>query len=120
MFPFPFSFIAPTASGLADIDNVYSMEFDGVDDYIDIGTISSLNTTQNFSISLWFNEKVIGYTSTLFSSGTGTGNLISVSSRNGTLNIYVGNSGYRPIAAVSLNTWYHVVLTVENLSLIHI
>ena len=33
MFPFPFSFVAPTASGLADIDNVYSMEFDGVDDY---------------------------------------------------------------------------------------
>ena len=35
MFPFPFSFVAPTASGLADIDNVYSMEFDGTDEYID-------------------------------------------------------------------------------------
>jgi hypothetical protein len=34
MFPFPFSFVAPTASGLADIDNAYSMEFDGVDDYL--------------------------------------------------------------------------------------
>ena len=39
MFPFPFSFVAPTASGLADIDNVYSMEFDGTDEYIDTGLI---------------------------------------------------------------------------------
>ena len=34
MFPFPFSFVSPTASGLADIDNVYSMEFDGVGSYM--------------------------------------------------------------------------------------
>ena len=97
------------------VNSLYSINFDSSNsDYIDVGTISSLNTTQNFSISLWFNEKVRRYTSTLFSSGTGSGNLISVSSRNGTLNIYVGNSGYQSIASVSLNTWYHVVLTVEN------
>ena len=50
MFPFPFSFVAPTASGLADIDNVYSMEFDGTDEYIDTGLID-LGT--QYSISFW-------------------------------------------------------------------
>ena len=91
------------------------MNFDSASsDYISIGTIDSLNTSQNFSISLWFNENLRKSTGTLFSSGTGNGNLISVSSRNGVLNIYVGNSGYTPITSVSLNTWHHVVLTVEN------
>jgi len=56
MFPFPFSFVAPTAGGLADIDNVYSMEFDGVDDYFSINSSGALDTFhQNpFSISFWF------------------------------------------------------------------
>ena len=62
MFPFPFSFVAPTASGLADIDNVYSMEFDGVDDYFE----TSLNVTSgNKSISFWFNSSYAGYQSIL-------------------------------------------------------
>jgi hypothetical protein len=55
MFPFPFSFVAPTASGLADIDNVYSMEFDGVNDYFDTGTI---DLTVTYTISWWFKNTV--------------------------------------------------------------
>jgi len=31
MFPFPFSFVAPTASGLADIDNVFSINMTAID-----------------------------------------------------------------------------------------
>ena len=42
MFPFPFSFVAPTSTGIGTVDNVYSMEFDGVDDYIDCGNDTSL------------------------------------------------------------------------------
>tara|TARA_R110000751_G_scaffold50300_1_gene111276 strand:+ start:243 stop:902 length:660 start_codon:yes stop_codon:yes gene_type:complete len=55
MFPFPFSFVAPTASGLADIDNVYSMEFDGVDDYFQAaGTSDVINDFSNpWSVSWW-------------------------------------------------------------------
>ena len=56
MFPFPFSFVAPTASGLADIDNVYSMEFDGVNDYILINDSpfdTALASTE-FSASFWY------------------------------------------------------------------
>ena len=62
MFPFPFSFVAPTASGLADIDNVYSMEFDGMDDYFSINSSGALDTFhQNpFSISFWFKTSTGG------------------------------------------------------------
>ena len=62
MFPFPFSFVAPTASGLADIDNVYSMEFDGVNDYIITaldgtstgGVFAASDSDVAVSISFWF------------------------------------------------------------------
>ena len=55
MFPFPFSFVAPTASGLADIDNVYSMEFDGVDDYFQAAAASDViaDFKQPWSVSWW-------------------------------------------------------------------
>ena len=52
MFPFPFSFVAPAASGLADIDNVYSMDFDGVNDYIEPGLSMAGG---DISISYWVN-----------------------------------------------------------------
>ena len=52
MFPFPFSFVAPTASGLADIDNVYSMEFDrAAGTYMTTGI--NIATNSNFSVSFW-------------------------------------------------------------------
>ena len=52
MFPFPCSFVAPTASGLADIDNVYSMEFDrAAGTYMTTGI--SIAADSNFSVSFW-------------------------------------------------------------------
>ena len=48
----------PTPPGpppLAQVDNLYSYEFDGVNDYIDAGSASYLNGLSQFSISVWFN-----------------------------------------------------------------
>ena len=44
------------APALAQIDNVYSMVFDGTDDYVDLGDFTSaLGNTSKFSTSLWCN-----------------------------------------------------------------
>ena len=53
MFPFAFSFVAPTASGLADIDNAFSMAFDGIDDYISTGLNLGYTTYPTITISCW-------------------------------------------------------------------
>ena len=55
MFPFSFSFLS--TSGLDQIDNVYSMEFDPtIESYINLGDFTSLlGTTSKFSTSLWCN-----------------------------------------------------------------
>jgi len=48
--------LAVGAGALAKIDNVYSMVFDGTDDYVDLGDFTSvLGTTSKFSTSLWCN-----------------------------------------------------------------
>ena len=43
-------------ANVAQINNVYSMQFDGIDDYVDLGDFTSvLGTTSKFSTSLWCN-----------------------------------------------------------------
>lgn len=79
MFPFPFSYISTSAAaGLAQVDNLYSFEFDGTNTYLDAGNDSSLSPTSQLSVSAWVNN-----------TGTGTGSFpciisnVSSSSNNG-------------------------------------
>ena len=55
MFPFPFSFIGSgeVIPDLELISNDYAMEFDGIDEYVSAGHDSSLNITDNLSVSVW-------------------------------------------------------------------
>jgi len=114
MFPFPFSFIAPTASGLADIDNVYSMEFDGVDDYILItdSPLDVLDTSGVISISFWYYISNTGTDMVFAQKTTGAFELYKTSSW------FLAKSGNVPFSPsqppVILNEWVHVVLTLPQ------
>ena len=118
MFPFPFSFVAPTASGLADIDNVYSMEFDGTDDYIYTPS-PSLGITNTWSVSTWV--KTADKTSDggsfrgWFATGGWNTTLdfkISVRSDNGYASVWEsGNEKIVGTSDITDNNWYNVVLT---------
>jgi len=108
MFPFPFSFVAPTASGLADIDNVYSMDFDGVDDYIDLGSgLDYFDYTNNgYSVSFWMKttgttwyQKILNFGS-IYNGGAPASGVTQIYS-------YVPTAG-----AVNDGNWHHIVLTV--------
>ena len=48
------------AAGLDQLDNVYSMDFDGVDDYVDCGNPTALQFTGAFSISFWMKGSKTG------------------------------------------------------------
>jgi len=105
--------------------NVYSVDFDGVDDYIDLGNPTALQFTSSFSISLWFK-----------SSDTTDYILISKDKTNGHLtnerswglwgnryggtsviifNIRSGSSGFSVAGTTDYNdgSWHHVVATFE-------
>ena len=112
MFPFPFSFVAPTASGLADIDNVYSMEFDGVNDYFDF---AEQNYSGAFSMSFWVNP--IEFTSNnrafLVSDDTNQNFIWLLANNdirlkiNGTQNIFTESGGNDIVPS----TWQNIIIT---------
>ena len=120
MFPFPFSFVAPTASGLADIDNVYSMEFDGVNDYFDTGTTplqlglpATTITDSDFSLSFWYYYDVNQDYDPIIqaTSGWTSGFAVFQSITNtSSLNFWVGNysSGSLYTTQLTSGTWYHI------------
>jgi hypothetical protein len=100
-----------------------ALHFDGDGDYIDCGNDSSLNLTNNFSISGWFNsnnaEPILpickGNVPAYESGGAYT--VLCVPS-NGILAFYVRDSsntnyGYAT-AVVSLSEWVHVVGTFSD------
>ena len=47
-------------SGVGSTFNTYSVAFDGTEDYVDCGNDSSLQPTDEFSVSAWFKTDVVG------------------------------------------------------------
>jgi len=132
MFPFPFSFVAPTASGLADIDNVYSMEFDGVDDYFDLG--SGLDyfdyESGSYTVSCWTNWTVKSFSRPILNFGAnnfkfglfgapgnatqGQGNGMSISIfKGGNQKVAVYN-WYNPGVTLNDGNWHHICVVVNQ------
>ena len=119
MFPFPFSFVAPVASGIGTVDNVYSMEFDGVNDYVDLGNTSDTKSESPYTISVW-----------ALKNGTGTGTFPTIisnqknSSGQGGWAINENSNKWRAYidttgsggwvyaesnATITTSQWYHLV-----------
>ena len=120
MFPYPFSFLSTSDTGLADIDNAFSMEFDGVEDYLDLGTTPVV--TGVFSASMWIKRSatVGGDTSQVFIGRDGqTSNRvfnIFITQTTGVLSFWVSSTGsysatYRCDTSTVINdtNWHHLV-----------
>ena len=53
MFPFPFSFLS-TSTGLDQVDNVYSMQFEAaIQEFVNVGSSAYLNGLQKASFAAW-------------------------------------------------------------------
>lgn len=107
---------------LAQVNNVYSMEFDGVNDYVDTnGTVAS---NLDFSVSAWINptsqDTVILGTRGLASAGTSNGFTMNINSSGNlygrifteTSNIIQVQTG----STISLNNWSNVAMTYNSSS----
>ena len=104
------------ASGIL---NVYSMSFDGSNDYIDVGNDSSLAISSNFTISLWINQTTTTAFSYLFDKG-GAGSSINyrggINSSNQVYFQINGNS-LTSTGTITNGTWSHIVLVKSGTSM---
>ena len=108
---------ATQGSGLtADRHSLYSMDFDGSNDYVD--TTLDIDANSNFSISFWFNwdqdQKVI-ITDGSFDAWSSIGYGFQIMS-NGSVSFLVGDNGASTgktisstAGSISVNTWNHIV-----------
>ena len=113
----------PTAA--ASFSNTKSVDFDGVDDYIDLGNPTALQFTSSFSISLWFKstdtsdyiliskDNTSGHLTNdrswaLWGNRYGGTNVINFNVRNGSNSFAVqSTSDYND------GSWHHLVATYE-------
>ena len=107
--------ISPYVPGYVgdQIANNYSMEFDGVNDYITVPDSSDLQLVNtDFSISFWINPSAVGSYVFMKKYGSGTGWGIWLESGN--LRFLAFPSGFQTVTTVSQNVWTHILIVGDN------
>lgn len=101
--------------------NTYSLDFDGTNDYLGIGSNSKLEFTSSFSLSAWVKpdlNKTQYVIDTSSNGGTGNGYMIRCES-NGTVKFWSYNAGssLTTTATVSTSSWNHLVAVKDGSAL---
>ena len=98
------------------ISNTYSMTFDGINDYFNVGIPNFLSAKSTFTISLWFNTDDISSQTTLCMVGSSAGQLWGLSKFQDDLIIYGGSSTnyYRKNTLFNINTWYNLIVVYDG------
>ena len=100
----------------APFSNQFSFEFDGVDEFFDLGTSNTLEFTNNFSISLWIKETTTSLNRGILvvgDFGNSHGYRIQRTSSN---KIAFHTAARTATSTTSINTgdWFHVVAIWET------
>ena len=104
-------------SSVPSFVNDYSLLFDGVNDYVDCGSIATLQSTSQHSLSAWFKTSDRTKRQGILKWYNGTGQWIEMSmSTTEFLFIPSGVSGYgkTPSSGVSNGVWNHVVMVFDG------
>lgn len=101
--------------------NTYSLDFDGTNDYLAIGSTSKLEFTGSFSLSAWVKpdlNKTQYVIDTSTNSATGNGYMLRCNS-NGTVRFwsYSASASLDSTATVSTSSWNHLVAVKDGSSL---
>jgi hypothetical protein len=109
------------------IFNRFSFEFDGVDDYVDMGNTLDFTNTDAFSISCWFKRTRSGVSEFLVAKQESSGNLrgytLLIPSSDNLITAVIRNntaSSGRLIVdcttAITDTNWHHIVMTYDGSS----
>lgn len=102
--------------------NTYSLVFDGVNDYVDIGDNFNKDRLDPWTMSFWYRPRIVTSQQTIYSkrAASGIGLELKMLS-NGRLDITLMNSGSNYIRvqmtySLLPQTWYNVVMTYDGSS----
>lgn len=112
--------VPPGPPALAQINNVYSMEFDSLSDqYIDAGNITSLNSQSSFSTSTWINCIALSTSPVVLSGGSSSSNRVYIQFVNSTTLRYVngGDINDLTISNIADGNWHHISTVHSGTSL---
>ena len=96
--------------------NTYSLDFDGIDALVDLGSATTLNFTDDFTVSAWIKE-TSSLNRGIFNSGNRNGAQGWILFRTSTTNkVAIKCAARTATSTTSINTgdWFHVVGTWEK------
>jgi hypothetical protein len=107
------------------VDNAFSMEFDGVNDYFDLGTgldIFRYNINESYSVSLWYKTTSSAADKTIINLGANTYRFTLASASSGKITFGAGNSStigvtynWLPTAgAINDGNWHHICIVQDS------
>lgn len=107
--------------------NTYSLDFDGVDEYVDLGSgldIFQYNIGQSYSVSLWYKSTTSTSFDTIVNFGSNTYKFSLVTGLNGTISFGAGNSTsityinkWLPTSGViNDGNWHHICIVQDSSS----
>ena len=110
---------AAAVAGAATFANDYSLDFDGSDDYDDIGDVTILDGATEFTISFWINFTSLpgsfGAAQHVISKGAAYEvSIHNINSSGGGPGIQVPGTLAIAGYTLSTSTWYHMAVTMES------
>ena len=98
------------ASGGGGFENVYSMAFDGVDDFINCGAATYLDGLTTATISLWVQPLTTGITDVIRRGNTSSSDIrIWIYPSSDRIDFGIGSSICRTTTTtLNVGTWYHI------------
>ena len=103
--------LSPGGSGFADTT---SFLFDGVDDYIDCGSYTALDTTDTFSISMWVKIGGGGYVVGKNNTASYWGMKFAFYITQSKIEVYTDNIAFRNTTLTLGSNWIHVVMVIDR------
>ena len=99
-----------SASYVGGLTNTYSLDFDGVDDYV---AFSAETFTGQFTVAFWINGDLATNYTNIVTNDSGTNN-VRVWSTNGVIRMKIDNINSATITGISDDTWTHCVFTRDG------
>ncbi len=93
----------------------YSLDFDGTDDYVDLGDLSSIgiSNASAASVSMWFKKDGNG-NYILFELKEGSSRIAIQSYLSNSLYIYINSVSYNVATTVANNEWHNITLAFDG------